>query len=163
MNGSEACGQCGRPLDVHDRHFRFIQPDPVLDAGGVSSADVWMSHADANTSVMMQVNNIGAFVRALLPVHLTGGHAVTYGVWVGLDPKDLRHVFDTWWSEGYSSLVVEGFLANAIEPWGLRAAPIRLEVLNTSHTPYCVDSPDKRLRSLLRDDWDHDLILSVRL
>jgi hypothetical protein len=36
---------------------------------------------------MMQVPALGTFVRAMLPVQLTGGHTVTYGgVWVGIDP-----------------------------------------------------------------------------
>jgi len=30
---------------------------------------------------MMQVPGLGAFVGGLLPVRLTGGHTVTYGVW----------------------------------------------------------------------------------
>lgn len=34
----------------------------------------WLSHLSPETSVMMQVPSSGAFVRALLPVSLTGGH-----------------------------------------------------------------------------------------
>jgi hypothetical protein len=29
---------------------------------------------------------VGAFLRALLPVQLTGGYTVTFGVWVGVHP-----------------------------------------------------------------------------
>jgi len=110
---------------------------------------------------MMQVNHIGAFVRALLPVKLTAGHTVTFGVWIGVNPAELRHVFDTWWSADYKDLVLDGYLANTIEPWGLLAAPVRLKVLDPDQTPYCVDSADKYLRSVLTDEWDHELVLSA--
>ncbi|SDH35700.1 hypothetical protein SAMN04515691_1831 [Leifsonia sp. 98AMF] len=110
---------------------------------------------------MMQVNTIGAFVRALLPIHLTAGHTITYGVWVAINPDDLGRVFDTWWSAEYPDLVVDGLLANTIEPWGLLGAPVKLRVIDPDHTPYCVDSVDGRMRSVLTDEWDHDLVLSM--
>lgn len=120
-----------------------------------------MSGEDANTSVLMQVNHIGAFVRALLPVHLTAGHTLTYGVWVAIDPNELRDVFNIWWSEAYEDLVLDGLLANAIEPWGLLGKPVRLRVLDPEHTPYCADSVDGQLRSVLEDEWDHGLVLTA--
>ena len=42
---------------------------------------------------MMQVPNVGAFVRALLPVRLTEGHTVTFGVWLAVHPNDLKPAF----------------------------------------------------------------------
>lgn len=62
-----ACELCGRPIDAHNRHVRFTLPDPVL-AASPPSDDIWLSHDDAATSVMMQVRHVGLFVRALLPV-----------------------------------------------------------------------------------------------
>src|ERR1039457_5781055 len=56
-----------------------------------------MSHGSAQDSVMMQVPNVAAFVRALLPVKLTEGHTVTFGVWLAIHPKDLKPTFDIWW------------------------------------------------------------------
>jgi hypothetical protein len=38
----------------------------------------------------------GAFVRALLPVKLTEGHTVTFGVWPAIHLKDLKPAFDSW-------------------------------------------------------------------
>lgn len=161
MTTADKCELCGNPVDLHDRHVRFANPDPIVDAHEILASDVWMSHADANSSVMMQVNHIGAFVRALLPVHLTAGHTITFGVWVSIHPDDLPRVFDTWWSAEYKVLVVDGMLANSIEPWGLLATPVRLSVLDPDHTPYCVDSVDDQLRSILTDEWDHELVLSA--
>ena len=161
MTNADRCDLCGQPADDHDRHVRFRTPQPVLAAGEIPASDVWMTDVDADGSVMMQVNHIGAFVRALLPVHLAAGHTITYGVWVGINPNDLRHVFETWWSPRYKDLVLDGFLANTIPPWGLLAAPVQLRVRDPEQTPYCVDSADDRLRSVLKDDWDHELVLSA--
>lgn len=70
-----ACPTCGRPVDAHDRHVRFRLPDPVLAVPDQERTEgTWLSHADANQSVMMMVPTVGTFVRSLLPVRLTGGY-----------------------------------------------------------------------------------------
>ena len=62
--------------------MRFVLPDPVLALPDREPATgTWMSHGSAQDSVMMQVPNVGAFVRALLPVKLTEGHTVTFDIW----------------------------------------------------------------------------------
>ncbi|WP_164743585.1 DUF2199 domain-containing protein [Microbacterium sulfonylureivorans] len=157
----DTCAKCGAPLDVHDRHIRFTQPEPVLRIASTDSPDVWMSGTDANESVLMQVQGVGAFVRALLPVQLTGGHTVTYGVWVGFDPANLQHVLEVWWTPEYADLQIEGILANVVQPWGLYGTPVSLRVLSVDETPYCVTSPDSRLASVISDHWDHRLILDA--
>ncbi|MEO2134786.1 DUF2199 domain-containing protein [Microbacterium sp.] len=159
MTNAEKCELCGKPVDLHDRQVRLVYPDPVLDAGEIPASDIWMTHSDANTSVMMQVNHIGAFVRALLPVHLTAGHTITYGVWVGVSPDELRSISDTWWSPEYKDLVVDGRLANVVGPWDLLGASVRLRVLESDQAPYCVDSTDSALQSVIADTWDHELVL----
>ena len=90
---------------------------------------------------MMQVPGTGAFVRALLVVRLAGSHAVTYGVWVGVDPDDLQRAFRVWWEPEYENLRLEGVLANLVPP-GTLAAPVTLAVKDPEHTPYCVSSSD---------------------
>ena len=95
-----SCASCGRPLDQHDRHVRFRLPDPVLATNDQEHAPgVWMNDADPEKSVMMQVPDLGPFVRALLPVRLTAGHTVTFGVWVSVQPDDLQRAFASWWSQ----------------------------------------------------------------
>ena len=71
---------------------------------------------------MMQVPGTGAFVRVLLVVRLAGSHAVTYGVWVGVDPDDLQRAFRVWWESEYENLRLEGVLANSVPPWRLLPA-----------------------------------------
>lgn len=71
---------CGRDRDIHNQDVRFSLPDPVLALPeGERTPGTWMSHPDANTSVMMQVPDVGAFVRVLLPVSLVGGDTLTFG------------------------------------------------------------------------------------
>jgi hypothetical protein len=70
------CALCGRSTAAHEKHIRFSLPDPVLHSTRKDpAAGTWLSHADATSSILMQVDHIGAFVRALLPVHLTGGRS----------------------------------------------------------------------------------------
>lgn len=122
---------------------------------------MWMAGRDAVDAVMMQVNGIGAFVRALLPVQLTGGYTVTYGIWVGITPEELRHIYDVWWEPEYRHLHVDGVIANIIEPWGLYRTPVTLRVLDQDHTPYCVSSTDSVVEAVLHTEWDHHKVLST--
>ena len=132
-------------LDAHDRHVRFGLPDPNLNRSREGLPDgTRLSHEDPRTSVMMQVPGLGAFVRALLPVRLAGGHTVNYGVWVAIDPGDLRRAFDVWCQPEYAQLRLDGVLANVLQPWGLLAAPVSLVVRDPEQTPYCAASPDPR-------------------
>jgi hypothetical protein len=96
--------------------------------GWEQAAGTWLSHGNPESSVMMQIPSVGAFVRALLPIRLAGGHTVTYGVWTGIHPGELQRVFGIWWEPEYQNLRLDGVLANSIAPWGLLAAPVTLLV-----------------------------------
>jgi len=123
-----------------------------------------MSHASARESVMMQVPNVGAFVRALLPVRLRGGDSVTFGLWLAIDPRDdaLRKLAGVWWdNDEYRDLSIDGWLANAVAPWGMLAAPVTATVRDVQETPYCTESPDETLSRVIADQWDHDLVLAA--
>jgi hypothetical protein len=159
MSQSGVCPTCGRGLDTHDRHVRFALPDPVLDAPERDSTPgTWLSHADPRESVMMQVPGVGAFIRALLPVHLAGGGSVTFGVWLAVRPDDLQRLFRVWWQPEYRDAVVDGWLANAVPPWGLLASPVRATVLDPDHTPYCTSSDDVALSDVLSREWPDELV-----
>jgi len=156
----QQCGMCGRPAAAHDRHVRFRLPEPVLNSPARENAPgSWLSHGSPDTSVMMQVPPIGAFVRALMPVSLSGGYTVTYGLWVGIAPQDLQKAFAVWWEAEYKDLRLDGFLANSVQPWGLLAAPVSLAVRDPEHTPYCSESSHPRLAQVLRAQWPHDEII----
>jgi hypothetical protein len=161
----DVCSQCGRALDQHDshdRHVRFTLPDPVFAAPDRErTAGIWMSHESAGASVMMQVPDIGAFVRVLLPVRLTGGHTLTFGLWLAIDPAELPPIFGVWWEPQYADLRICGWLANAVPPWGLLATPVETVVRDPDETPYCVRSDDPQLDAVLHDEWPHELVLDA--
>lgn len=123
-----------------------------------------VSHPTARESVMLQIPNVGAFVRALLPVRLRGGDFVTFGLWLAIDPRDdaLTKLAEVWWNDDkYRDLTVEGWLANTVEPWGMLAAPVTATVRDVQQTPYCTDSSDETLTRVIADEWDHDLVLAA--
>lgn len=153
---------CGRELDEHERDVRYGLPDPVLNLPDRELPQgTWMTGPSANESVMMQVPGVGPFVRSLLPVRLTGGYSVTFGVWVGIHPDDLQRAFKCWWAPEYADLELEGRLANALRPWGLLAAPVELKVLDENHTPYVVGSTNDQLKAVLAREWSHAEVLDA--
>ncbi|WP_213450264.1 DUF2199 domain-containing protein [Rhizomonospora bruguierae] len=159
---ADTCPSCGRALDAHNPHVRFTLPDAVLDAPAKDrTPGTWMSHPTARESVMMRVPDIGAFVRALLPIRLTEGHTITFGVWLAVDPGELQSIIAVWWEPEYRHLRLTGRLANAVPPWGMLAAPVEAVVRDTDQTPYCDASEDPQLDRVLRDEWPHDLVLAA--
>jgi hypothetical protein len=157
---TDVCVQCGRAVDAHDRNVRFMLPDPVLETVRREHTEgTWMSHVDAQTSVMMQVPGIGAFVRALLPVQLDRGHSVTYGVWLAVHPDDLQTISAVWDTPAYADLVIDGILANKVPPWGLLAEPVRAVVRDRRHTPYIDSSEHELFQQVLTETWQHDVVL----
>ena len=155
------CALCGRAIDSHDRHVRFRLPDPVVRTPEKDQVQgTWKTEEDPNAAVMLMVPDVGAFVRALLPVRLTGGHTVTFGVWVGVHPDDLKRAFDTWWAPEYADLRMDGRLANALPAWDVFGVPVGLAVTDPQATPYCVASPDAKLSAVLTSEWDHEAVLA---
>jgi hypothetical protein len=145
-----------------DRHLRFTLPDPVaVSADREGAPGAWLSHRDAKTSVMMQIPDLGAFVRTLLPVGLTDGSSVTYGVWLSIHPDDLQRAAAVWDEPEYLALELDGVIANAIPPWGLLALPVHTSVRNRRHTPYCDSSPDPTVARVLTDLWPVEDVLGA--
>jgi hypothetical protein len=158
--GVSLCSMCGRPLAQHDQHLRFRLPQPVLEAlpdEKERAARTW------GNDVLMQVEDIGAFVRILVPVRLTGGFAVTYGAWLGVHPDQLRRAWEVWERPEYMSLQLRRILANKLPPWEaetyrkqLEAAP-RVE----DQLPYATQSADPGLQDILSREWQHEPVLDA--
>jgi hypothetical protein len=110
---------------------------------------------------MMQVPSVGPFVRALLPVSLSGGFTITFGVWLLVHPDDFQRAYRIWWEPEYADLVLDGWLANALPGWGLLATPVRAVVRDPEETPYCSESPDQPLAAVLSQRWPHDVVLDA--
>ncbi|MGI8872755.1 MAG: hypothetical protein ACR2KP_00220 [Egibacteraceae bacterium] len=109
----------------------------------------------------MQVPDLGAFIRCLVPVQLTGGFTVTFGVWLSVHPHDLQQAFALWWEPEYRSLVLDGRLANELPVWGLLAAHAQAHVLDENATPYVDRSTDPGLARVLTGRWPHDEVLGA--
>ena len=86
----EQVARCAGGAPEHDRDIRCRLPDLVLHTQEQDRAPgSWQSGAHANEPVMMQSLGVGPFIRSLLPVRLTGGYRVTFGVWVSVSFNDL--------------------------------------------------------------------------
>jgi hypothetical protein len=120
-----------------------------------------LSHDDANSSVMMQVPGVGPFVRVLMPVRLLGGDTLTFGLWLGVHPEDLQRTFKEWWAPTYPNLVLDGRIANDVQPWGLLAKPASAVVRNPDETPYLAASTDALTEQVLTQEWPHEPVLAA--
>jgi hypothetical protein len=150
------CSSCGATLGATKLDLRFGLPDPVRDLPEAArKSKTW------GNDLLLQVDGVGAFVRCLLPVRLTGGMTITFGTWLSVHPDDLRRAYDLWQTPDYSTLKLRGVLANAIRPWGpeLFAAPAHAEVRNVEHLPYITDSDHPMLRRVLDETWSRDAVL----
>ncbi|MFE5285429.1 DUF2199 domain-containing protein [Nocardia sp. NPDC056611] len=156
----DTCPDCGHVLDEHDRHYRFTLPEPMMHLPEpVPAADLWMSGTTIRDSELLQVQQIGTFVRAMLPINLTGGYRITYCVWLLVHPVEFQAIYETWWSPGYSQLQIKGYLANQIPPWGMLRAPVDATVTDPERLPICVASADPHLDRVLREQWPHEVAL----
>jgi len=120
-----------------------------------------MSHGTVEESVMLQVPQVGPFVRCLLPVALTGGYRITFGVWIAVHPDDFQRAFRMWWGPDYAQLTLSGWLANRLPVWDCFTSPVRASVEIPDHTPYVTSSDDEMLGRVLGEAWPHELVLST--
>ncbi len=154
------CPSCGRDLADHDAELRFRYPDPILEVPPDElHRKGWGGHA------LLQVEGVGAFVRALFPVHLTGGIVKRYGVWLGVYPAALHRAWEVWETDEYVDLEFEGMLANRIPPWEDRTGPAwcRAIVEDPDALPTIVESADPDVQEILTTEWAHEAVLDAIL
>jgi hypothetical protein len=157
-----ACPCCGNPLDERDRHTRFGWPDAVFALPArEQTAGSWLNEEDPRSAAMMEVPGAGSFVRALLPVRLTEGFSVTFGVWLRVSADELRAAFDLFWSPEYAKLQLDGHLANAIKPWDVLGAPVQAKVHDPDALPECTGSDHQALHQMMTQEWPHAAVLAA--
>ncbi|HJU91461.1 MAG TPA: DUF2199 domain-containing protein [Pyrinomonadaceae bacterium] len=153
------CPHCGRPREEHNRHIRFKLPEPVLSIPEEDrEAVTW------GNDVLMEVKDLGSFVRILIPIKLSGGYTVTYSAWLSVHPFDLYRAWEVWTDDSaYPQLRLFGYLANKIPTWENETfkKPLDAAVLNVEHTPYAVDSSDEFMRRVIHDEWPHEEVLAA--
>jgi hypothetical protein len=152
------CPTCGVPLDAHNTAIRFTVPDAVVAA----QEDRARRDFGANPA-LIHVPGVGAFVRVLLPVHLVGGFVTEFGTWLQIDERLSRETQERWDSPQYATMALEGYLANAIEPWGdaVLGAPAVARVTDPNLNPAVRSSSHPVLKQVLTREWDHEAILGA--
>jgi hypothetical protein len=157
---TQRCPDCGRPLDDHQQAVRFTLPDPVLDCPDWEERpDTWLSGDDAWSSSFLTVPAVGSFIRSTLPVRLSGGHQLEFGVWIAASPAVLEHAWAVWDAPEYASLAVDGRLANGLPGWDVLGAPVTATVRSADELPYCTASPHAELAAVLTREWPHADVL----
>ena len=57
--------------------------------------------------------------------------------------------------------VLDGVVANEVQPWGLLRAPVRAVVRDPEQVPYLDSSEHVELTRVLREEWPHEAILGA--
>jgi hypothetical protein len=149
------CSRCGAGVEPVDLDILTALPDPVRDLPADRRAA-----ASGNRDFQM-LDGVGAFIRCLMPVRLSGGGQLTYSVWLSVDDDQLRAAYADWETPAYRDLVLDGTIANAIRPWpDLSGESARAEVRETDVLPYLVGEPGSLLEEVLTVEWDRDDVLS---
>ncbi len=153
---SEPCSCCGIAPDPRGRPFSItydlpdvtfeIEP-PLLDTWGEDP--------------FFAIKNVGFFVRVLLPVQLTDGFSVAIGTWLEIDADDFRKAWQTWNFPEYADLSFEGYVANAVAPWGaFPHALVRALVRDADQVPFLASSDDPTITRILGETWPHSEVLA---
>ncbi|WP_455359923.1 DUF2199 domain-containing protein [Streptomyces sp. SYSU K21746] len=154
-NPVPACSCCGTPTPDEKRiDARFGLPDAALAAPEEARHEV-------GVGALLRVDDIGCFVRCLLPVRLTDDIELVLGTWLEISAADLDHALAMWQDPAYKGLVLRGALANSIKPWGdgLLGATATVEVRNPDEIPYVVRSGHTLLAEVLAGTWDRHEVL----
>lgn len=96
------------------------------------------------------------FVRAVLPVQLTGDLELWLGAWMRVSAAEARRAGEVWQGPGYPSLRLTGTFAHDVKPWeGLAGAEVVAEVREPDQPPHYAQHP------LLGTEWDRDEVLGA--
>jgi hypothetical protein len=149
------CACCGGSTDPVDLDIRSALPDPVLALPAERREEL------GDQRSLLRLDDLGAFIRCLMPVRLSAGSMITYSAWLQVDPASERQARKVWNEPAYAELRLEGTIANAIKPWGqISGEPARAEVRDTGILPYLVAEPGTLLERVLTETWDRDDVLS---
>ncbi len=149
------CACCGIAPDPHGRPFSitFAVPDVVFEIQE-ELLDTW------GEDPFLAIKNVGFFLRVLLPVKLSDGFSVAFGTWLEIHSDDFRNAWQTWNFPEYSDLVVEGYVANAIEPWKkLPHELVRAVVRDPAQVPYLASSENPLITRIIGETWPHADVL----
>jgi hypothetical protein len=101
------------------------------------------------------------YMRAILPVQLTDGHVVAFGVWLEVEYETIEAAFEVWDAAAYAGFTCSGRLANDLPSWPGSAlgAQVEAEVRHQSELPYVIRSTDSAVQHILDANWEHSVVL----
>jgi hypothetical protein len=152
---SQPCECCGIASNAHGRPLSvtFEQPDVVFDIEP-ELLETW------GGDPFLAIKNVGFFVRVILPVRLTDGFAVDFGTWLEVYNEDFKNAWQTWNFPEYKDLVLEGYVANKIEPWGkLPHGMVKAAVRDMEQVPYINSAENPDIARIIGDVWPHADVL----
>lgn len=150
------CSCCGGELDEHDRHLRFGLPDVIAALPEAErTSGVGLSDPDPVRADFLESPEHGCFVRSLLRLPLSGGYALTLGVWVEVTPETAQRIGRLWSSDLYFTLRFEGRLANELPVVGALGSPVTAAApIPADGIPHVRSSSDPALERTLRSEQD---------
>jgi hypothetical protein len=96
----------------------------------------------------------------ILPVQLSDGYSVAFGTWLEVDSDDFREAWKVWNAPEYTSLTMEGYVANEIAPWNqFPHALIRAVVQDAEQVPFLESSDDPLFTRILGETLPHAEVL----
>jgi len=156
--GPVVCAHCGQVVEGRELDIRFKLPDSMF---AIPEEERGQRVHDGGDIV--GAPGIGVFVRVLLPVALTEGYLIRYGTWLQLTSKaDFDRARELWHAPEYPSLVLDGILGNAIEPWGSPLlTKVRVGVRAPNEVPYVETIYDAQMAKVLTETWSRSWVLSA--
>jgi hypothetical protein len=151
MSATDVCPDCGRKVIGLDREVTFGFPDEVFV----------LSHEERGRRVasfgksFVTLDSDRFFLRVLLPVQLDIGREFRFGVWIEVSKREYKRIWDLWDEPEYSTVSVEGVLANAVPPWAdaIGGAPCRAAARNATDALYIESSTQPALAKVLVSAW----------
>ena len=151
MSATDVCPDCGRKVSGLDREVTFGFPDEVF----ALSDDERVRRVAGFGKSFVTLDSDRFFLRVLLPVQLDIGREFRFGVWIEVSKREYKRIWDLWDEPEYSTVSVEGVLANAVPPWAdaIGGAPCMAAARNATDALYLESSTQPALARVLTTPW----------
>jgi hypothetical protein len=149
LGSGQQGGDGGRSTSI-----TFTHPDVIFDIHP-ELLDTW------GEGPFLAIKSVGFFLRVALQVRLDDGSRVDFGTWLEIDAEDFRTAWQTWNAPEYADLVVGGYVANSIAPWGeFPHTLVEAVVRDVDDIPVLASCPDLRVMEIIDRVWPSDQVLA---